>query len=75
MSYSPAINKIKHLFLSRYTAVGYPDYVQYTALVDEIESIFTLKGMKSIYFLLLFPCYFDLLDGGTTLEKPERVIP
>ena len=35
----------KYSFLHRYTAVGYPDYVQYTALVDEIESIFTLKGL------------------------------
>ena len=35
----------KYLFLSRYTAIGYPDYVQYTAFVDEIESIFTLKGI------------------------------
>ncbi|KAL9961377.1 hypothetical protein ACROYT_G030301 [Oculina patagonica] len=32
--------------MHRYTAVGYPDYVQYTALVDEIESIFTLKDLE-----------------------------
>lgn len=32
--------------MNRYTAIGYPDYVQHTALVDEIESIFTLKELE-----------------------------
>lgn len=32
--------------MNRYTAVGYPDYVQYTAFVEEIESIFTLRDLE-----------------------------
>lgn len=32
--------------MNRYTAIGYPDYVQHTTLVDEIESIFTLKELE-----------------------------
>ncbi|CAH3198754.1 unnamed protein product [Porites evermanni] len=30
--------------MERYTAFGYPDYVNYTAFVEEIESIFTLNS-------------------------------
>ena len=33
-----------HALFFRYTAFGYPDYVNYTAFVEEIESIFTLNS-------------------------------
>ncbi|XP_073251609.1 uncharacterized protein [Porites lutea] len=32
--------------MERYTAFGYPDYVNYTAFVEEIESIFTLNNLE-----------------------------
>ena len=32
------------VFSFRYSAVGYPDYVNYIAFVDDIESIFTLNS-------------------------------
>ena len=69
-----AVDDTKHSFLLRYTAVGYPDYVQYTALVDEIESIFTLKGMWSFPFLFVLG-RITLYCGSTSLgSKPGRGI-
>ena len=43
---------LQEVFFSsyRYTAIGYPDYVQYTAFVEEIESIFTLRGLYCCSF-------------------------
>ena len=38
----------------RYSAVGYPDYVNYTLLVEDIESIFTLNSTLFRGLLLKF---------------------
>lgn len=32
--------------MDRYSAVGYPDYVNYTSFVEDIESIFTLNNLE-----------------------------
>ena len=57
---------LQEVFFSsyRYTAVGYPDYVQYTAFVEEIESIFTLRGLYccSFFFLNRDEIYFSIYD-------------
>lgn len=61
--------------MDRYSAVGYPDYVNYTAFVEDIESIFTLNNLEKMP--LVVPIQFrpnQESDGNKLSNEEEQVL-